>query len=247
MQSNTGAEGTEKGNAEQEVVQTESVQKKDVLNIPAPQEVDTQPEKANMVESKEISETPPVTILTKEEMAKRVKEDEAFRKKLEAREKSANFGNPAARVADPAFVNVQPRYDIVQNRSENVIIVPDLKTHVEDMGLVLQPGEVAVLHDFYSPQEINRSRGLRWAATEMKGYGGNMGLTSLKSEDEGTNFKLPPKVKREPGTTFEDKQENPFDERFYELEERDAKREAKLIKKTLASRKQRMHGQVTHV
>ena len=40
---------------------------------------------------------------------------------------------------------------------------------------------------------------------------------------------------------------NDFDDRFAELEQREAKREQKLIRKTLGQRKQKLHGKVSHV
>ena len=174
-------------------------------------------------------------------LKKKLEEDKALMEKLEDRALPAT-GDPNAKVADPYTVGVTPRYNIVQNRSEFILVVPDLKTNVEDMGLVLQPGEVIILGDFYTPMEVNKSKGLRWAATQCKGVGDNMALVPLRTEEEGASFKVPERVKHAPGTTLEDTAHNDFDDRYEELEKREAKREEKLIKKTLGSRRTKQHG-----
>lgn len=175
-----------------------------------------------------------------EKINKKIEEDKKLKASLESRDPAK--GNPNATIADPYMVRVEPRYTIVQNRSTNILSFPDLKTGPEDMGLDIQPGEVVLLTDFYSPQEINRSRGLRWAM-EQEGVGGNKALVPLNSEEEGKDFVLPEKKTYPKGSSFEDTSHNDFDDRFAELEEREAKREEKLLRKTLASRRTRQHGQ----
>jgi len=179
-----------------------------------------------------------------EKVKAKVEASREARQRLEEREQS---GNPNAQVLDPHETRVEPRYIIVQNRSDKVLIVPDLKNGPEDMGLMMLPGQIEVLTDFYSPQQINRSRGLRYAATKMEGYGSTMAdpkyaLVPLKSVDEGESFKAPERKKLPKGVEIEDESYNDFDLRFEELEARDAKREEKLLKKTLGMRVSKQHG-----
>jgi len=180
-------------------------------------------------------------ILSPQDVEKRKEEERASRATLESRAVPAT-GNPDATIADPMMQRVVPRYDLVQNRSQMALIVPDLKTNPEDTGLMLYPGEVIKLTDFYSPMEINRSKGLRYAASKLPGLDGNFALIPLGNEDQAAEFKLPQKQKYPKGTVIEDQQVNDFDLRFEELEMRDAKREEKLLKKTLAGRVTRKHG-----
>jgi len=180
-------------------------------------------------------------ILSPAEVAARKEEEKAHKESLEERAVPAT-GNPNATIADPMMQRVEPRYNLVQNQSLMALIVPDLKTNSEDTGLMLYPGEVIRLTDFYSPMEINRSKGLRYAASKLTGLNGNFALIPLANEEQADAFKLPEKQKYPKGTIIEDQQVNDFDRRFDELEMRDAKREEKLLKKTLAGRVTRMHG-----
>jgi hypothetical protein len=177
-----------------------------------------------------------------DKLDEKLEKDRNLQKQLEDRVKTPASGNPQATVVDPFTPNVIPRYTIVQNRSDKFLVIPDMKTTDEDMGLVFNPGEVVVLTDFYSPQQINRSKGLRHAATIMKGVGGNPMLVPLDSEEDAKEFKVPKKKTYAKGTTFEDHEPNDFDDRFYELEQREAKREEKLLRKTLGHRKTKKHG-----
>lgn len=190
----------------------------------------------------------PEKISPKDRAIQQKEEQKALREELENRASAAS-GNPQAKVADPYGVNVAPRYDVVQNRSDRYLIIPDLRAdNTEDSrGEALEPGQVIKLTDFYSPQQINRSKGLRYAATEMEGVGGNKALVPLNSEEEGDNFIVPEKKKYSPGTTFEDSTPNDFDKRFEEVEQREQKRMDKLLKKNLGSRKTAQHGSVNHV
>jgi len=198
------------------------------------------------VNKSSVTQQPPrVQTLTKEKMEQKQAQDQALQERLNQRQVSA-MGNPNAAIADPMMVRVEPRYTIVQNRSNRILLVPDLKTGAEDLGLSLNPGEVIVLTDFYSPQEINRSKGLRHAATEMKGVGDHMALVPLNTEEEGAEFAVPERKKYPAGTIIEDTSDNDFDDRFEELMRREAKREEKLMRKTLGMRKQKQHGAVTH-
>ena len=121
--------------------------------------------------------------------------------------------------------------------------MPDLKTNDDDMGLMMVPGQVEVLTDFYTPQEINRSRGLKYAATKVPGYyQGEFALVPLRSEEDGAAFTPPKKEALPKGIPVEDTAYNPFDERFEELEAREAKRDEKLRKKTLGMRTTKKHG-----
>lgn len=183
-----------------------------------------------------------VKVVDAKEVEKRKNAGKAQRAELESRDTLGPTGNPNATIADPVMQHVVPRYDIVQNQSAMALIVPDLKTNAEDPGLMLYPGEVIKLTDFHSPMEINRSKGLRYAASKLPGLNGNFALVPLKHEDEGLAFKVPERQKYPKGTIVEDQNPNDFDYRFEELEMRDAKREEKLLKKTLAGRVTKKHG-----
>ena len=232
---------------------TQSVPEQDTLNVAQdhPQttpQVPAESPAAVDVEEQELppEEVPPAFKVSKETFDKQRVEDKELAQQLANRD--ARYGDPNARIADPIMQQVAPRYNVVQNQSDKVLVIPDVKADAEDMGLVLQPGEMILLTDFYSPQQINRSRGLRYAATIEKGIGDKFALVPLKTEEEGAAFVVPKKKQRAPGETFEDPDDdNPFDARYAELEAREAKRDAKLIKKTLASRKQKQHGAVSHV
>lgn len=198
-----------------------------------------------------VSEKPDDLSMTREErpiavnpekIAKKIEEDKAFAERLAQRQPLSAAGNPNARISDPLMANVEPRYIVVQNQSDKFLIIPDMKNSDEDLGLTFQPGETVLLTDFYSPQQINRSKGLRYAATVLKGVGDNPMLVPLATEEEGSLFKVPEKKRFPKGTMYEDPNDNDFDERFAEMEQREAKREEKLLKKTLASRKLREHG-----
>jgi hypothetical protein len=195
---------------------------------------------ADVEQTKVVDE--PVKMLDPDKREARLAADKQLKEKLESRALAAG-GNPDASLADPHMVRVEPRYRIVQNRSEAILLVPDLKMNDDDMGLMLRPGQVEVLTDFYTPQEINRSRGLRYAATEIPGcYEGENALVPIRTEEEGKEFKLPKKQALPKGVPIEDTAYNPFDERFEELELREAKREEKLKRKTLGMKVTKKHG-----
>jgi hypothetical protein len=179
--------------------------------------------------------------LTNEAMAQMQADNARMKQELASRSLPA-AGNPEARVADPTVLQVQARYDIVQNQSTVRLIMPDLKTGPEDMGLSMNPGEYIKLSDFYTPQEINRSKGLRRAATEMKSFNGNFVLIPLKCEEDAKLFVVPEKTKYPKGTIVEDMADNDFDLRFEELETKEAKANEKILKKTLAGRVTKKHG-----
>lgn len=179
------------------------------------------------------------------------------RQRLESRDPQ---GDPLASVMDPQDSNrVIPRYKIVQNRSNKVVIISDLKSGPEDPGLMLQPEQIEVLTDYYSPQQINRSRGLKYAATKLEGLKikdirGNVtvisefALVPLRTVEEGEEFHLPPKVQLPKGVEIEDTVPNDFDLRFEEEEAKEAKRNEKLFKKTLGLKVSKQHGgSPTHV
>jgi len=191
----------------------------------------------------EVDETGGAKLVSPADMAAKQEVARIKREELEARNTAAQ-GNPNATIADPYMVRVEPRYDIVQNQSTYMVVIPDLKTGPEDLGLTLQPGEIIKLTDFYSPLEINRSKGLRYVSTKLlSGLGeGAYAVVGLKSEEEGNRFVLPKKRVREKGETFEDNVPNDFDRRFEELEAKDAKANERLLRKTLASRTTRLHG-----
>jgi len=193
------------------------------------------------------SDNPPAKLISKEEIEKRKAEDKAYAESLNTRSPLPASGNPNATVADPYQAQVQPRYDIVQNRSDKYLVIPDLKTGEEDMGETLMPGDVIKLTDFYSPQQINRSKGLRYASTVLKGVNDNMALVPLRTEEEGDSFTVPEREKHAPGTTLVDTTQNDFDDRFDELRKKEEKREEKLKKKTLGLQKAKQHGTVNHV
>ena len=174
-------------------------------------------------------------------LAQKILADRKFKETLDARNTAA-LGNPNAAIADPYTVKVDARYNVVQNQSSYFLIIPDLKTGPEDMGLTLTPGEHIKLTDFYSPLEINRSKGLRYAATKLKGIGENYALIPLASEEAALAFKVPEKAKHAKGESFDDPNYNDFDARFEELEQKDAKAEERLRKKTLAGRVTKQHG-----
>lgn len=187
-------------------------------------------------------ETGGAHFITPDKMAEALEAQKEFQKTLESRAALPAAGNPNAVVQDPFMTRVEPRYNIVQNRSNLMLIIPDLKTNPEDMGLVLQPGDSIRLTDFYSPQEINRSKGLRYSATKLQGTNG-FALVPLNDESEGADFKIPERRHYARGTMYEDVVPNDFDLRFEELEAKEAKRDEKLLRKTLAGRVTRQHGQ----
>ena len=180
-------------------------------------------------------------ILGPKEVEARKMQEQEHRAALESRAVPAT-GNPNATISDPMMHRVEARYDVVQNQSQMALIIPDLKTNPEDTGLMLYPGEVIKLSDYYSPMEINRSKGLRYAASKMAGIGDKFALIPLVNEEAAADFKLPERQKYPKGTILEDQVINDFDLRYEELEMRDAKREEKLLKKTLAGRVTRKHG-----
>jgi hypothetical protein len=107
----------------------------------------------------------------------------------------------------------------------------------------MEPGQFISLTDFYTPQEINRSKGLRRASTEMKsGIGDKCVLVPLRTEEEAAAFVVPKKATYPKGTVIEDPNDNDFDIRFEELELREAKANEKILKKTLAGRVTKKHG-----
>lgn len=192
--------------------------------------------------SQNTDETGGAHFITPDKMAEAQEAQRQFQKNLESRVSLPASGDPSAVVSDPFMTRVAARYNIVQNRSNLMLIIPDLKTNPEDMGLVLNPGDSIRLTDFYSPQEINRSKGLRYSATKLQGING-FALVPLNDESEGADFKVPERRHYEKGTSYDDVTPNDFDLRFEELEAKEAKREEKLMRKTLAGRVTRQHGQ----
>lgn len=208
-----------------------------VLEMP-----ETDESQIGAAETDQEQDTPPAFQVNRDRMAKKIQEDKELAASLAARSTLSSRGNPDAKVADPHLPHITPRYDIVQNRSDMVLIVPDLKTNVEDMGLVLNPGMHIVLTDFYTPQEINRSKGLRYAATKLVGAGSEFALVPIASEAEASTYQVPERKQLPKGIPIEDMTPNDFDIRFNELEAREAKREEKLLRKTLGMGRTKEHG-----
>jgi hypothetical protein len=180
-----------------------------------------------------VDSTPKAKVLKKADLASRQQEEARSQKELS--ERDTGEGNPNAKLADPVGAQVEPRYKIVQNRSDSILVFPDLRdgNNPDDRGLSLNPGEVVTLTDFYTPMEINRSRGLRSASMNIPGIAGQKALVSLRSEDEGMNFIPPKKAVYAPGTLRVDDRPNDFDLRYEEMELKESKREQKLRQKTL--------------
>ena len=241
MQENTGSKATSALNIPSSDAKTA------IDNVPAENQGTTLLDSESP--SEDFDTNPPAQLITKEKYLERKQEDAEHTASLEARNAPmpATGGNPAATVADPLGVQVQPRYDVVQNRSNLFLIIPDLKSEEDDRGAKLLPGEVIKLTDFYSPQQINRSRGLRYSSTELKGLDGNFALVPLANEEQGANFTPPEKKELAAGTTVIDNEPNDFDIRFEELEAKEKKREEKLKKKSLGMRKSSQHGSVNNV
>jgi len=260
MQTNAGSEATENATNEVPKVNTVPTSPDTDTNTAIPaSDVNTAQtigpkQDSTLLDAESPSEdfnhdNPPAQLITKEKYIEKRQADAEHMKELEGRNAPmpATGGNPNATVADPLGVQVQPRYDIVQNRSNLFLVIPDLKASEEDMGEKLSPGEVIKLTDFYSPQQINRSKGLRYASTVMPGVNGAFALVPLANEEQGANFKPPQKEEHAPGTTLIDNEPNDFDLRFEELEAKEAKREDRLKRKSLGMKKSSKHGSVTNV
>ena len=189
-----------------------------------------------------VDSTPKAKVLKKSDMAKLHQDAAKQQEALAARD--VGQGNPEAKLSDPVGAQVKPRYEVVQNRSDCILVFPDLRNGNDpnDRGLSMNPGDVVTLTDFYTPMEINRSRGLRKAAMEMPGVAGQKALVVLNSEEQGADFVPPQKAVHAPGTLIVDDHPNDFDLRFEEMEMKDSKREQKLMQKTLGGRTLKRHG-----
>ena len=104
-------------------------------------------------------------------------------------------------------INAKARY--IGNISGGTVIIPDLKNSIDEHGLSLNAGESRDLALYYTPQEINRSRGLDKAISGSKDpITGKVVLKpSIRLLDD-LNEELPaipkpPSQKHAPGTQLE--------------------------------------------
>lgn len=87
----------------------------------------------------------------------------------------------------------EPKARFVLNATGNRYVIPDLKNSVDENGLTLNPGERIDLLQFYTPQEINRSRGLDNGIKGVKNpdndaWAVTPGLIILESMDQVVNY-----------------------------------------------------------
>ncbi len=123
----------------------------------------------------------------------------------------------------------KPRFRFVANTSGGILCIPDLKNEAEEDGIAFKAGEKLDLLTMFTPQQINRSRGLQNSVEKISDQTGLTMLTVLDSIDDplpkGAIIK--PLIERvEPGTTMQ-ADENPFDEkldRAYQKEEDQAEK-----------------------
>lgn len=110
--------------------------------------------------------------------------------------------------ANPQDTGITPKVRFIGNPTNQLIIIPDLRNAVDENGLSLNPGEKIDLTQYYTPQEINRSRGLdRLLKGSKNPVTGEeiipVSLLELKSLDD--ELPDPPKpfaYGKEPGSVF---------------------------------------------
>ena len=123
----------------------------------------------------------------------------------------------------------KPRFRFMANTSGGILCIPDLKNEAEDEGIGFQPGEKVDLLTMFTPQQINRSRGLV-GCTKKISQTGLPAITVLNSLDdplpEGAII-VPLALRTSPGTSIQ-ADDNEFDEkldRAYEKEEERAEKQ----------------------
>lgn len=142
-------------------------------------------------------------------------------------------GIPDTSPISETVIRVQPKVRFVGNISNDTIVIPDLKNAVDESGLVLQPSQKIDLLLYYTPQEINRSRGLDNCIN---------GIKDLKTEKEiqppilkvlqSLEESIPPPAKsfvesHEKGSQFE-AEPNYADDNLKRLDEEERKEEERI-------------------
>ena len=141
-------------------------------------------------------------------------------------------------------VSKKPRCRYVANTSGGILIIPDLVSAAEEGGIALDPGEKLDLLQYFTPEQINRSRGLVRALKEISETTKLAQLTVIGSVDDplpdGAIVK--PLVERvSPGTTVE-ADANVYDRRIDEEYEKENIRNEKLKQGAQRRRHTTQHG-----
>lgn len=132
--------------------------------------------------------------------------------------------------ADALITSNKPRFRYIANTSGGILCIPDLQNEVEPEGIAFKAGEKVDLLSMFTPQQINRSRGLQGSVTKISEQSGLPMITILTGLDDllpdGAIIQ-PLAEKVAPGTTMQ-AEDNVFDEkldRTYEKEEERAEKQ----------------------
>lgn len=130
-----------------------------------------------------------------------------------------------------SVVVVEPKVRFVGNISNEMLIIPDLRNDVDEEGLTILPGQKIDLLLYYSPREINRSRGLdnflhglKNPATGEKIYDPKLKvLSSMDEELPPVPLTIEQQYKGKENRTFYDETFNYADRNLADIEARDQK------------------------
>jgi len=131
-------------------------------------------------------------------------------------------------ITTESVVKVTPKCRFVANVGNTLVIIPDLRNPVDEEGFKLNPGEKVDLLLYFTPQEINRSRGLDNLIQGVTNPQTGEVVTPpvlkvLKSLDEEIPEIPPPFIKTQrPGAQLE-AEPNYADENLQRLEEQEQK------------------------
>jgi len=143
----------------------------------------------------------------------------------------------------------RPRYRFIANTSGGLHFIPDLQNATMREGIGFAACEVIDLLSIFTPQEINRSRGLINSVEKISAQTGLPYITVLESLDdllpEGADLKsLVDRVK--PGTVLE-AEESEYDDKLYDVYEREEKQAERMSATStkFKNRKTKQHGRAS--
>lgn len=141
----------------------------------------------------------------------------------------------------------KPRFRYVANTSGGILCIPDLRNEVEPEGIGLEAGEKIDLLTMFTPQQINRSRGLQNSVKKISDQSGLPLITVLESLDdplpEGTFIK-PLAETVTPGTRLQ-ADDNIFDDKLDHAYEKEEEQAEKARGASHLRRKTRQHGRAS--
>lgn len=151
--------------------------------------------------------------------------------------------------ADPnaLVTSKHPRARYVVNTSGGLLIIPDLVSDSEEGGIALDPGEKVDLLQMFTPEQINRSRGVTRALATVSETTGLKQLTVINSLDDPVPdgaIVVPLAQRVEPETVLQ-APVNIFDQKLDEDYQKEQERNDRLKAASRRERHTSQHGRAS--